>query len=126
MPKIKLLHPKYLIWRPLFLNFIKYSKCDNFLNNHITKMLKIKRIIKKIFFNSSFLADSLIPIWDYKNKLDLNDKQLEEWAILDTLDGLYAKYDNPKTNKSIVKFLSLKNKKIIQNNNNKNYFIASN
>lgn len=126
MPKIKLFHPKYLIWRPLFLNFINYSKCDNFLNNHITKILKIKRIFKKILFNSSFLADSLIPIWDYKNKLNLNDNQLEEWAILDTLDGLYAKYDKPKTNKSIVKFLLLKNKKIIQNNINSNYFIASN
>ena len=126
MPKIKLLHPKYLIWRPLFLNFIKYSRTEIFLNKNISLLLRIKRFIKKILFNSSFLSDCIMPIWDYKDKIELNEKQLQQWSILDTLDGLYAKYDKPKTNKSILNFLFKKNKKIINNNTKKNYFIVSN
>ena len=126
MPKLGIFHPKYLFWRPFFLNFIKYSYTENFLNNHIKIILFIKRLIKKIFLNSNFLSDSLIPVWDYKNIIDLNEKMLEEWAILDTLDGLYAKHDKPQRNKSITNFLNQINKKIQKNNINKNYFIVSN
>ena len=126
MPKIGLLHPKYLIWRPIIKNFIKYEKLDLFLNNNITLLLKIKRTIKKIFFNSNFFADCFIPVYDYHKVLDLSSKQLEEWSILDTLDGMYAFYDKPKTNKSIVKLLNQIDKKIIKNKINKNYFIVKN
>ena len=126
MPKLKLFHPKYLIWRPIFLNLINYSRTEIFLQNNIKTLLYMKRLIKKIFFNSSLISDSIIPIWDYKNKILLDEKRLQEWSILDTLDGLYAKYDKPKTNKSVVNFLNLKNKKIKKNNIKNNNFIVSN
>ncbi len=124
MPKIGYLHPKYFFWRPLIKNFIKYEKCEKFLNRNIKLLLKIKRFIKKIFFNSNFISDCLIPVWDYKMKLNLSDKKLEDWSVMDTLDGLYAKYDFPQRNSKIVKILKINNIKIIKNNKNKNFFIT--
>ena len=49
-----------------------------------------------------------MPVWDYKDKLILNEKQLEDWAILDTLDGIYAKYDNPIKKREIIKIFKKK------------------
>ena len=87
-------------------------------------MLFVKRLIKKFFFNSNFISDSIIPIWDYKKELPISDEILEDWAIMDTLDGIYAKYDYPQRNSRIIKYL-IKNKiSIINNNKYKNFFIT--
>ena len=94
---------------------------DSFLDKNIRVLLRIKRVIKQIT-RSNFISDSVIPIWDYKDRIKLNDKQLEEWAKLDTLDGLYAKYDNPKSNKEVRNFLSNNSFKIINYNINENCF----
>ena len=99
LPKIGYLHPKYLFWRPIIKNLVSYDKTENFITNNIKILLKIKRFIKFIFFNSDFFSDAIIPIWDYKNKINLNDNQLEIWSILDTMDGLYAHYDYPQRKK---------------------------
>ena len=121
-PKINILHPKYSIWRPIIQKMIKYETMDNFLCKNIKILLKIKRFVKLIFLNNDFLADSIMPIWDYKNKLKLNDQQLEKWAILDTLDGLYAKYDNPLSHLEISNFLIKNNLEIIENRKDINCF----
>ncbi len=126
LPKLGKLHPKYFFWRPLFKKFVKYENFEIFLNKNIKKLLKIKRFLKTIFFKSNFISDSIIPIYDYNGKIDLNESQLEEWAILDTLDGMYAVYDFPQKNSKIVNFLKSNNKTILKNNKNKNYFIVKN
>ena len=43
---------------------------------------------------------------------------------MDTLDGLYAKYDFPQSNKKIIKLLRTNNIKIVNNNKIKNFFIT--
>ena len=122
MPKIGYLHPKYFFWRPLIKNYIKYENFERFLKKNIYFLLLIKRLIKKIFLNSNFISDCFIPIWDYKGVYNLSDKELEQWAIMDTLDGIYAKYDYPQNYNKIKKFL-IKNKiKIISSNKNLNIF----
>ena len=126
MPKIGYLHPKYFFWRPLIKNFIQYENCEKFLIKNIKLLLKTKRLIKKIFFNSNFISDCFIPVWDYKSKLFLNDNQLENWSIMDTLDGLYAKYDFPQRYSKIIKILKSNNFKILNSSKNKNFFITSN
>ena len=65
-----------------------------------------------------------MPVWDYKDELNITNKSLEDWAIMDTLDGLYAKYDNPQRNSKVVKILKNKNIKILENNKSKNYFMT--
>ncbi len=123
-PKIGKFHPKYLIWRPLISNLIKYEKFEKFLNKNIHKLLKVKRFVDKIFFQVKFFSDCIIPIWDYKNIYQLTDKQLSSLSILDTLDGIYAKYDFPMSNKEITKLLKKNNIKICKNDSKNNYFIT--
>ena len=125
MPKIGLFHPKYLIWRPLFQKYSTYEKTESFLLKNIKNLLVIKRLIKKIFLKSNFISDCIIPIWDYEGILKLSNEQLEKWSILDTLDGLFAYYDNPKRFSEITNFLKKKKINIINYNKNKNYFKTS-
>lgn len=122
MPKIGYLHPKYLLWRPLIKNLFTYEKIQIFLENNIKDILYIKKIIKKILFGSRFLSDTIIPIWEYQDRLELNQKQQEKWAILDTLDGLFAKYDKPQSYKKITQFLKKNNFKIINSDKKNNIF----
>jgi 2-polyprenyl-3-methyl-5-hydroxy-6-metoxy-1,4-benzoquinol methylase len=122
MPKIGYLHPKYFFWRPLIKNLIKYETFEKFLKKRIKFLLKIKRFIKSILFNSNFLSDSIIPVWDYEDKLNISKSKLEMWSVMDTLDGIYAKYDFPQKNKNIINYLVNNNIKIIKNNKHKNIF----
>ena len=124
MPKIGLLHPKYFFWRPLLKKLFTYERFEIYLTKNIKNLLKYKRIVKKIFFNSKFMSDALIPIWDYKDNLPLTNEQLENWAILDTLDGIYAKYDQPHSYKRIKNILRKNNIEIIKSNTKRNYFQA--
>lgn len=104
-PKIGFLHPKYLFWRPLCLKVIRYESLETFLKKNIKSLLKFKRFVTKLLFNSSSASYHVIPIYDYKGIIDLNESQLEEWAILDTLDGMYAKYDKPMSHKKVLSLM---------------------
>ena len=115
MPKIGYLHPKYLFWRPFISYFFKYEQFENYLHRNIEMLLRFKRYLKKIT-KSNFISDSIIPIWDYDKRIKLSKKQLMEWSILDTLDGIYAKYDKPKSNKQVKKFLKKENLNLIKTN----------
>ena len=94
------------------------------MDKNIKILLKIKRFVRKIFF-SDFISDSLIPIWDYNKKINLTGEQHEEWSKLDTLDGLYAKYDKPKSYNEVKRFLKKNNFKLINSNKNENCFHSS-
>ena len=124
MPKIGLLHPKYFFWRPVIKLLFSYEKFELYLKNNIKTLLKIKRIIKKIFFKSNFISDLFIPIWDYEGKINLDKLQLEKWSIMDTLDGIFAKYDKPISNYNVIKFLKNNNIKIIKNDKKNNIFMT--
>ena len=107
-PKFKLINPKY-IWRNILKN-TSYETLYVFLNRNIDKFLFLRRKLNKIFLsNLNFFWDYFFPIYDYKYKLPLDEKQLREWAILDTLDGLVTKYDTPLSKKEIEFFLMSKN-----------------
>ncbi len=122
-PVLGFFHPKYLYWRPLINKFYNYESFEKFLKRNIKKIIKIRRNFKRIFFNSDIIADFFFPIWDYKDKINLTDNQLIEWAILDTLDGIFAKYDKPLKNSKVIEILNNLPVKIIKKNN-KNYFIV--
>ena len=122
-PKFYYFNLKYIFWRPLIKNLIKYEVFENYLKNNIKELLFIKRLIKKIFF-LDIVSDNLIPIWDYKGKLDLNNNDLEKWAILDTLDGLYAKYDYPYSYEKIKEIINSNNLKLIRSNKKRNFFLC--
>ena len=124
-PKVGFLSPKYLLWRPLFKNFIKYETCEKFLMSNIRKLLSVKRVIRKIFFNSRFISDCFIPVYDYQGLLNLTEKQLEDWAILDTLDGMYAQYEYPMSYKKVHALLKSLNARVLFSSKKFNAFRTS-
>ena len=124
-PKVGFLSPKYFLWRPLFKNFIKYESCEKFLINNIKILLSAKRVIRKIFLNSRFISDCIIPVYDYQGLLDLNEKQLEDWAILDTLDGMYAQYEYPMSYKKVHALLKSLNAAVLFSSKKFNAFRTS-
>ena len=76
-------------------------------------------------FNSVFLLDCLFPIYDFKDRLELTEKQLEDWAILDTLDGMYAIYDKLMGFKKVINFLKKNNIRVFKSSNKLNSFISA-
>ncbi len=112
-PMLGPLNSKYL-WRHIIKIFnVSYDNLFNFLSKNCKSFLYYRRKLNNFFnLNLNFLWDYIFPIYDYKGKLPLNNKQLEEWAIMDTLDGLLAKYDKPYDYKAISYFLKNKSIKI--------------
>ena len=111
-PKFKIINPKY-IWRYFLKFFITYDILYKFLTKNINKFLSVRRKLNKLFkINLNYVWDYFFPIYDYKDKLPLNENQLKEWAILDTLDGLITKFDTPLSYKEVHNFLNTKNIKI--------------
>ena len=45
--------------------------------------------------------------------LDLNEKQLEDWAVLDTLDGMYAQFEYPMSYKKVHALLEKLKAKVL-------------
>ena len=100
-PKFKIINPKY-IWRYFLKFFITYDILYKFLTKNINKFLSVRRKLNKLFkINLNYVWDYFFPIYDYKDKLPLNENQLKEWAILDTLDGLITKFDTPLSYKEV-------------------------
>ncbi len=125
LPKLGLIHPKYSFWRPVIKRFIKYKTFENFLLNNIRFLLKIKRFIDFFFLNKKFFSDCIIPIWDYKNILQIENSKLEKFSILDTLDGIYAHYDQPMKYQDVMLFLERNKIKVEKTNSKKNIFKTS-
>lgn len=62
-------------------------------------LLPISRALGRIPAVGNLLKRA-IPVANYEGMLPLTEKQLREWALLDTFDWLSPAYDNPQTNKS--------------------------
>ena len=80
------------------------TKDKKIIQGNIDFLLKVSRILRRIPFIGKLLA-RVIPVADYSTILPLSEKQIREWAILDTFDWLTPTYDNPQTRKTIHKWL---------------------
>jgi ubiquinone/menaquinone biosynthesis C-methylase UbiE len=97
-----MLLPKY--WLRPFTKRMNKEKVFVFLEKNVDSLLRISRILRKIPFMGKLLA-RIVPVADYSTILPLSEKQIREWAILDTFDWLTPSYDNPQTRKTIHNWL---------------------
>lgn len=86
--------PKYWL-RPVTKRISK-RKLFSGLERAVPVMLPVGRGLGAIPVAGRFLK-RLVPVIDYKGELPLSDKQLREWALLDTFDTLAPEYDQPQT-----------------------------
>jgi len=99
---LSLLLPKYWL-RPITKN-INQNMLFEFLKSNITTLLGISRLFAKIPYLGKYLK-RLVPVANYDGILPLNEKQMQEWALLDTYDALSPQYDNPQTSKTIFRWM---------------------
>jgi hypothetical protein len=48
----------------------------------------------------------VIPVANYYGELPLDDRQQQEWALLDTFDWLSPAFDNPQTPETVTDWLT--------------------
>jgi SAM-dependent methyltransferase len=89
--------PKYWL-RPLTKG-IKKNKLFSFLERVVPTLLFVSRAVQRIPMVGKLLMRA-IPVANYDGVLPLSERQLREWALLDTFDWLSPAYDNPQTKKS--------------------------
>ena len=100
--KSKLL-PKF--WLRPITKKLNQKKLFQILQNWTPRLLFLSNLLSKIPIIGLYLK-RVIPVANYKGILNLSDKQLEEWALLDTFDWLAPEYDNPQDTNTIRRWLN--------------------
>ena len=93
-----MLHMKYVL-RPLTKRMAQ-DKLFALLQCSTPFMLKISQALGAIPILGLVLS-RLIPVANYTGIFPLTNRQLQEWALLDTFDWFAPAYDNPQTIKTV-------------------------
>jgi ubiquinone/menaquinone biosynthesis C-methylase UbiE len=86
--------PRY--WMRPFVKGVPDQNLFESLERLVPKLLRVSNLVLAIPLVGQYLA-RLIPVANYRGRHPLSEKQIEEWALLDTFDWLAPTYDNPKT-----------------------------
>lgn len=88
---------KYL-WRPLTKRMPE-ELVFRIVKGYMPWWLPIDNKLENLPFIWRFtnLIRGIVPCWNYTGALPLPEKQILEWAILDTFNSLSPKYDQPQT-----------------------------
>jgi SAM-dependent methyltransferase len=89
-----MMHAKYL-FRP-FTKRIPQSKLFGLLENWVPSLLAVSQVLGRVPLIGRVLK-RMVPVADYTDRFPLSEKQLKEWALLDTFDMLAPTYDNPQS-----------------------------
>ena len=98
--KSKLL-PKF--WLRPITKRIEKKKLFRFLEITTPFLFSLSEILNKVPFIGVYLR-RLVPVANYSGILPLNERQLKEWALLDTFDWLGPEYDNPQNKSTLLKW----------------------
>ncbi len=98
-----MLHAKYLL-RPITKR-LPQQELFRFLEQAVPMLLKTSQFMGRISFVGRYLK-RIVPVADYTGIYPLDERQLQEWALLDTFDMLGPQYDSPQTAVTINKWMS--------------------
>ena len=74
------------------------------LRKRVPAMLRLSRLVRRIPFAGRYLS-RLVPVANYAGVYPLNERQLQEWALLDTFDWFSPRYDRPQNARTLEKEL---------------------
>jgi ubiquinone/menaquinone biosynthesis C-methylase UbiE/uncharacterized protein YbaR (Trm112 family) len=97
-----MLHSKYL-FRPITTRLpqkILFAKLEKW----IPTLMRFSQELNRVPLFGTILK-RIVPVADYTGVYPLSDKQLIDWALLDTFDMLAPKYDNPQTANTVKNWL---------------------
>ena len=75
-----------------------------FLQRVVPMLLPVSRILGRIPVVGRWLKHA-IPVSNYEGVYPLTERQLREWAVLDTYDMLAPAHDHPQTRTTVAKWL---------------------
>jgi len=102
---LRSLGAKYVL-RPVIQRLFTYDSFLAFLERHAESILRLRWRVKPFLpGKTKQLLDLALPVYDYRGFLPLRDGQLVEWGKLDTLDAMFAKYDNPMEYEQVMALL---------------------
>lgn len=90
--------PKY--WLRPFTKRMPQDKLFEALEKLTPPLLRFSRLVSRVPLLGPGLR-RMVPVANYEDEIPLNDKQLEEWALMDTFDWLAPAYDNPQTARTV-------------------------
>lgn len=96
-----MMHAKY-VFRP-FTKRISQSNLFRLLECWVPRLLTLSQILGRVPLIGRALK-RIVPIADYTGRYPLSEKQLREWALLDTFDMLAPTYDNPQSAETVLEF----------------------
>jgi SAM-dependent methyltransferase len=94
--------PKYAL-RPLTKRMNK-ATLFGILERSVPTLLTMSNALARVP-GFGHLLKRVVPVANYHGILPLNDRQLMQWALLDTFDWLAPMYDNPQTRATIAAWL---------------------
>ena len=89
-----MMHAKYL-FRP-FTKRMPQPKLFGLLERWVPSLLALSQLLGRVPLLGRVLK-RIVPVADYTGRFPLSEKQLKEWALLDTFDMLAPTYDNPQS-----------------------------
>ena len=93
-----MMHAKYL-FRP-FTKRMSQPKLFQLLEYWVPSLLALSQLLGRVPLVGQVLK-RIVPVADYTGRFPLSDRQLQEWALLDTFDMLAPIYDNPQTETTV-------------------------
>jgi 2-polyprenyl-3-methyl-5-hydroxy-6-metoxy-1,4-benzoquinol methylase len=113
---------KYVL-RAVIQRLFTYDSFLAFLEQHAEWLLRLRWKVKPFLpWKTKQLLDFLVPVYDYRGLLPLRDGQLIEWGKLDTLDAMFAQYDNPMGYEEVIALLRGLHCRVLSSDPRMNFF----
>lgn len=98
-----MLHAKYLF--RAITKRMSQQTLFAFLERNVPSLLKLSQLLGSVPIVGVVLK-RIIPVADYTGRYPLNERQLNEWALLDTFDMLSPQYDSPQSASTIRNWMA--------------------
>jgi len=89
--------PKY--WLRPFTKRLSKPRLFHALERMVPVLLPVSRAMGRIPVAGNVLK-RIVPVANYEGLLPLDDRQMREWALLDTFDWLSPQFDHPQTSQT--------------------------
>ena len=93
-----MMHAKYL-FRPITTR-MRQPLLFELLERWVPSLLRMSQLLGRVPLLGQVLK-RIVPVADYTDRFPLSEKQLKEWALLDTFDMLAPTFDNPQSARTI-------------------------
>jgi SAM-dependent methyltransferase len=97
-----IVHPKYVL-RPITTR-MRQARLFAIVERAVPFLLAVSNTVARVPLLGRYLR-ALVPVANYRGVYALDDRQLRDWAVLDTFDWLGPRYDQPQDAATLRRWL---------------------